>query len=287
MSSPAIFGLETTDLLHVLRDCDLPANDMGTRSHSSASLDPRGFWRVDRGKDPELRQTVLAIVALRDIESKIEDAGGDREKGIESFLAQNHGEGWMLPETLRLADYGLGHDERAQHPQPVANRLGPRFYDWQLVQSADESSRECHLHARNLLGSHEYAHLLAEQIERRAADGEDYVGTLTDRFTRELLGDDGYGTVLFEIRSRNVVDEGAYWPMMTTLRDAGYLDETACVQLLDKLHACGFLDDVGYRRRRGRNPPAPAVEPLSRVAEPRTDYRAATPPQDRQTDLFE
>ena len=34
----------------------------------------------------------------------------------------------MLPETLRLADYGLGHDERAKDPQPIAGRFGPRFY---------------------------------------------------------------------------------------------------------------------------------------------------------------
>ena len=51
----------------------------------------------------------------------------------------------------------------------AARRLGPRFYDWQLVQSTDESWRECHLHARNLLGMHDYAQLLAELIERRAA----------------------------------------------------------------------------------------------------------------------
>ena len=179
---------------------------MSTRSRNSASLDPRGFWRVDKDKDPELRHTVLTLVAFHDLESKIEAAVGDREKGIEAFLAQNHGEGWMLPETLRLADYGFGHDERARHPQPVACRLGPRFYDWQLVQSADESWRECHLHARNLLGAHEYALLLVEVIERRATDGEDYLDLFTDGFTRELLGDDGYATVLLEVRSRGVAD---------------------------------------------------------------------------------
>ena len=68
----------------------------------------------------------------------------------------------MLPETLRLADYGLGHDERAKVHQPVASRLGPRFYDWQLAQSAEESWRECHLHARNLLGDGGYRQLLAD-----------------------------------------------------------------------------------------------------------------------------
>jgi hypothetical protein len=49
----------------------------------------------------------------------------------------------MLPETLRLADYGLGHDERAKEHQPVASSLSPRFYDWQLAQSAEEPWREC------------------------------------------------------------------------------------------------------------------------------------------------
>ncbi len=53
----------------------------------------------------------------------------------------------MLPETLRLADYGLGHDERAKEPQPVASVLGPRFYDWQLAQDVEESWEECRLHA--------------------------------------------------------------------------------------------------------------------------------------------
>ena len=72
----------------------------------------------------------------------------------------------MLPETLRLTDYGLGHDERSKNPQPVASRLGPRFYDWQLTQNAEESWRECHIHARNLLGERDYNKLL-EDIEKR------------------------------------------------------------------------------------------------------------------------
>lgn len=67
--------------------------------------------------------------------------------GLEAFLAQNDGEGWMLPEALRLADYGLGHDDRAREPQPVAARLGPRFYDWQLEQGVEESWEECERHA--------------------------------------------------------------------------------------------------------------------------------------------
>lgn len=62
----------------------------------------------------------------------------------------------MLTETLRLADYGLGHDERAREHQPVRDCFGSRFYDWQLAQTPEESWRECHLRARNLLGPEGY-----------------------------------------------------------------------------------------------------------------------------------
>jgi hypothetical protein len=60
------------------------------------------------------------------------------------------GEGCMLPETLRLADYDLGHDDRAKEPQPVASRLGPRCYDWQLEQGLEEYWEECERHAEIL-----------------------------------------------------------------------------------------------------------------------------------------
>jgi hypothetical protein len=120
----------------LLLDCDHPTSVI--RSDEFArGLDPKGFWRVDKEKDPELRHTVLAQVAFADLQ----------EKGLEAFLAQNNGEGWMLPETLRLADYGLGHDERARDAQPVASRLGPRFYDWQLDGTVEESWEECRRHA--------------------------------------------------------------------------------------------------------------------------------------------
>ena len=152
----AVFGLDSDDLSAMLMECDLP----------EPTGRANGFWRVDQDKDPELRHPVLTLVAFHDLEAKIKDGGGNRQEGIEAFLGQNQGEGWMLPETLRLADYGLGHDDRARHPQPVASRLGPRFFDWQLAQNPEESWRECHLHARNLLGEHHYRRLL-EDIQRR------------------------------------------------------------------------------------------------------------------------
>ena len=146
----AAFGLRYSDLRRILDNCDLPTAQIAGRQ-----LDPKGFWRLDRQLNPELRHTVLTLVAFRNLESKILEASGNRGDGIRSFLAQNADEGWLLPETLRLADYGLGHDDRALHHQPVAGRLGPRFYDWQLAQGADEPLREWRLHARNLLGHEE------------------------------------------------------------------------------------------------------------------------------------
>ena len=163
------YGLKYGDLQLLLGDCDYPLSSLPLRSVIESRLSVTGFWRVDKDKDPELRHTVLTLVAFHDLRQHIEACGGDHDKGIESFCSQNDGNGWMLPETLRLADYGLGHDDRAKEHQPVASRLGPRFYDWQLAQTPEESWRECHLHARNLLGEEGYRQLLADiEAERHS-----------------------------------------------------------------------------------------------------------------------
>lgn len=171
----ATMGLTWQDACHVLRGCDHVSAAMAL---GAMAFDSRGFWRVDKDKPPEQRLTVLSLVAFHDLQAKIDACGGDVQKGIEAFCTQNDGEGWLLPETLRLADYGLGHDERALHPQPVRSCFGPRFYDWQLAQSPEESWRECHLHARNLLGEAAYEKLL-EELESGTQDGERGTGPLT------------------------------------------------------------------------------------------------------------
>ncbi|NLY63726.1 MAG: hypothetical protein GX070_02040 [Alcaligenaceae bacterium] len=128
-------ALSNDEIVYILADCDHPRRSL--TDAFTTQLNPKGFWRIDKDKDPELRHTVLSLIAFHDLQ----------EKGLDAFLAQNDGEGWMIPEQLRLADYGLGHDDRAQEYQPVASRLGPRFYDWQLNEDVERSWQECAAHA--------------------------------------------------------------------------------------------------------------------------------------------
>jgi hypothetical protein len=134
-----MYGLVFDNFRHILRDCDYPERKFGDKSFTH-KLDPKGFWRVDKEKPPHLRHTVLSLVAFYELE----------RIGLDAFLNLNDGKGWIVPEKLRLADYGPGHDDRAREYQPVTSVLGPRFYDWQLAQSVEESWEECERHAELL-----------------------------------------------------------------------------------------------------------------------------------------
>jgi hypothetical protein len=133
----AAVGLTTDEVRLIFHQCDYP---VAMVDDERVSLDAKGFWRVDREMEPELRETVLTQVAFHSLQ----------QLGLDDFLNQNNGEGWMIPETLRLADYGLGHDDRAKEHQPVAPRLGPRFLPWQLEQDIEESWEECARHAEKI-----------------------------------------------------------------------------------------------------------------------------------------
>ena len=129
------FGLDWGDFLTVLEDCDLPQERLS--GANAKQLNPKGFWRIDKDIPPELRHPVLSLIAFHDLNNK----------GMDAFLAQNEGDGWMIPKELRLSDYGLGHDSRAEEMQPVAAQLGPRFLDWQLATDVERSWKECAAHA--------------------------------------------------------------------------------------------------------------------------------------------
>lgn len=133
------YGQGIDEMAWILEGCDRPTDQLRD-SAIKRQLNPKGFWRIDRDRDPELRSTVLTLVALHDL----------LKLGLDDFLGLHDGQGWMLPETVRLSDYNLGHDDRAKQEQAVASALGPRFYDWQLAQDATASWEECERHAELL-----------------------------------------------------------------------------------------------------------------------------------------
>ena len=128
------FGLSWENLVNLMEGCDFNRERLQS---SSSELNAKGFWRIDKDKAPELRQTVLTMVAFHDL----------KRFGLPAFLEKIQEDVWQIPETLCLADYGLGHDERAKVPQPVASILGPRFLDWQLNEDVERSWKECAAHA--------------------------------------------------------------------------------------------------------------------------------------------
>jgi hypothetical protein len=174
-----LFGLSLGDFGWIMQDCDWPANWLLSKPNTRP-LDPKGFWRVEKEREPELRHPVLAQIAFHQL----------KRSGLQEFLAMNGGEGWMLPETVRLADYGLGHDDRAQEYQPVAFALGPRFYPWQLEQSAEESWKECERHAEIL------AKILPPTDPEKKTDAEAAADVAVDLFGNpletDLFGDSVY-----------------------------------------------------------------------------------------------
>ncbi len=145
----SLYSLSYDDIAWILRDCGWPADEIRRRSKE---FDPKGFWRVDKDQDPELRHTVLSLRAFADLEAV----------GLEAFLA---GDGWQIPETITYAvmpDGTIAFDTPDGVTAPVRERLGPRYLDWQLEGTPEESWAECERHARAILGEEGFAELQRE-----------------------------------------------------------------------------------------------------------------------------
>lgn len=150
-----LFGIDETDFRHIIAGCDVPRAEIADGQHES-----KGFWRIDKHAHPEHRLTILSLVAFLEAHDHSITVNVD-EPGTDKDIVQER-TSWLLPETICLSNYGLGQDQRARHPQPVRECFGPRYFDWQIAQSAEESWRECRLHARNLLGEDGFQKLIDE-----------------------------------------------------------------------------------------------------------------------------
>jgi hypothetical protein len=139
-----LYGLDFEDFAWILR------ND---------SSDPKGFWRIDRHKPQEIRQTTLSLVAFKELKRMIVEKDGNSEKGIIAFCEQNNGAGWMIPEKINFIqrDEGLlEFDTSDSITYEVRSKLDNRFLSWQQDNTPEESWKECELHARNILGDEGY-----------------------------------------------------------------------------------------------------------------------------------
>jgi hypothetical protein len=176
-----LYGLTYDDFAWILRDCASPKEDI---RQLAKNFDSKGFWRVDKTEDPELRHTVLALKAFADLKAM----------GIDAFCALNDGEGWMIPESLTYAsnpDGTIVFDTLEGRTVPVRERLGPRYLDWQLTGTPEESWKECEMHARNILGDEEFERIMTElEAREEIRHDKEKIGV------EERVIDDESGSVL-------------------------------------------------------------------------------------------
>jgi hypothetical protein len=71
----AAYGLGPDDLAFVLRDTDLPAEELAARARAGR-LDPKGLWRVDRRLPPAERATRLALEDLTRLDAELRAGAG-------------------------------------------------------------------------------------------------------------------------------------------------------------------------------------------------------------------
>ncbi|MBI2810263.1 MAG: N-6 DNA methylase, partial [Candidatus Melainabacteria bacterium] len=94
-----LYGLDIADLEHILQGCDTPQPSSRRKKHLDSRLgtqvavpgerllSPRGFWRVDKNRPAQARQTVLTLAAFKAL----------KISGRQAFLAQNDFSGWEVP----------------------------------------------------------------------------------------------------------------------------------------------------------------------------------------------
>lgn len=108
-----------------------------------------GSRRIDRDRDPESCHSVLALVTF---DVLIAGRNRGRDAGTVAFSALHEGEGWLIPEEVRLESHDLGHRARAEDTQSVATYLHPLFLDWPLAQATEDSWAACEQYVWVCLG---------------------------------------------------------------------------------------------------------------------------------------
>jgi hypothetical protein len=155
-----LYGLTEDQLRWVLRNCDYPKEQLSELAFR-AHLPAKGFWRTGIGSaehpwrqawscEPEFRLTNLALVAFVELDRLKTRLGGDLAAAVAAFAPINGSGGWKLPDRLRLRDYGLGRDQRAEVAQEVRPRLRREAPADGAGQSSWDDCRRIAAHWREL-----------------------------------------------------------------------------------------------------------------------------------------
>ena len=132
-----LYGLNESQFRWILRNCDYTKEKLSERSFRS-QLPAKGFWRTGVGSaehpwrkawscEPEFRLPNLALVAFVELDRLKTQLGGDLSAAVSAFAPISGSDGWSLPDRLRLRDYGLGQDQRAEEMQELKPRLIREF----------------------------------------------------------------------------------------------------------------------------------------------------------------
>ena len=128
-----LYGLDEDQFRWILRNCDVPKDQL-SELVVRARLPSKGFWRTGIGSaehpwrqawscEPEFRLTNLALVAFVELDRLKRRFGGELGAAVAAFAPTTGRGGWQIPDRLRLRDYGLGQDQRAEAAQELRPRL--------------------------------------------------------------------------------------------------------------------------------------------------------------------
>jgi hypothetical protein len=189
-----LYGMDEGQLRWILKNCDIPKDQLSELSFR-ASLPAKGFWRTGVGSaehpwrrawscEPELRLTNLALVAFIELDRLKGRFGGDLGAAIAAFVPTSGSGGWRLPDRLRLCDYDLGKDQRAEVAQELRSRLRRESSGYDDARGSWEDCQRIADEWRGLwAGRTQEAPTPVPTAKRRASRGSsDFAGAQTKLF---------------------------------------------------------------------------------------------------------
>lgn len=167
-----LFGLSCEDVKFILQDCDRTVLEI---AGNPSALFPKGFWRVDKSKDPCQRRTVLTVAAFEDLQDHIAQFAGDLNEGIRSFLARVESDRWCGSDMCASGEaHSRPNEKTERNSSGMSASQDPRKFDWQVSIASAEKTRELAVHLYNLRAWHrDSANSCSNRAARRSPESTD------------------------------------------------------------------------------------------------------------------